>query len=82
MDINPAPFASLQHGRNIISLANAHAYQWGYADGSRRAGGVPPRVPDGWPDAWLDYTHRNSSRMAIQDAFIYWLAHATLPGLS
>lgn len=82
MAINPAAFTSLQNERDLIALANAHAYQWGYADGSRSAGGVPPRVPDGWPLAWLDYTRRNPSRMAIQDAFVLWLAHATLPGLS
>ncbi|GLZ37870.1 hypothetical protein [Actinokineospora sp. NBRC 105648] len=74
--------ASPTTNQEIISFANAVAYQWGYVDATRAAGGRSAPVPDGWAWAWLEYTRRNASRMAIQDAFSLWVDSATLPGLS
>lgn len=90
MAIDPYAFASPTTEQETISLANGHAYQWGYVDATRAAGHGPAcaaahdpvRVPDGWPWAWLEYTRRNPSRMSIQEAFAHWVNNATLPGLS
>jgi hypothetical protein len=64
-----------------ISMANGHAYQWGFHDACVRNGIQPPRVPDGWPFAWLEYVRRNPSRMAIDAAFQQWCREGTLPGV-
>ncbi|HVK20014.1 MAG TPA: hypothetical protein VM677_01505 [Actinokineospora sp.] len=90
MTVDPFRYTSPTTTEEIISLANGHAYEWGYVDAARVAEQDPERVaeqgpvrvPDGWPWAWLEYTRRNPSRMSIQDAFTHWVTHSTLPGLS
>jgi hypothetical protein len=81
MAIDPYRYANPTTTEEIITLANGHAYQWGYADATRAAEQAHVRVPAGWPWAWLEYTRRNPSRMAIQEAFTHWVTHSTLPGL-
>lgn len=82
MDIKPFTYASPTSWKEIVSFANANAYEWAYLDTMREAGCQPKTIPDGWPFAWLEYVRRNPNRMAIREAFRYWRDHATLPGLS
>lgn len=80
--LNPFKYASPTSAlEETIAHANANAYLWGFSDACRKHGVTPTTVPDGWAFAWLEYTRRNTSRMAIQDAFTHWTDHGTLPGL-
>lgn len=64
-------------------FANANGYAWSYLDTCRENGIAARPVPDGWAFAYLEHHRRQSShRLAIREAFRYWRAAATLPGLS
>jgi hypothetical protein len=79
--VSPFTFAPPAGERETISFANANAYEWGYLDTCRELGTDPLRVPDGWAYAWLEYTRRHKSRMAIREAFRMWRDHHMLPNL-
>lgn len=80
--VNPFEFEAAKGEAESITFANGYAYEWAYLDTCRENGVDPKRVPDGWAFAWLEYTRRNPSRMAIREAFRTWRDTGTLPGLA
>lgn len=91
--VDPYSFAGPANQDEAVTFANAAAYEWGYLDTCREnsdavqaTGGDPALVharpvPDGWAHAWLEYTRRTASRMAIREAFRQWRDTGSLPGL-
>lgn len=80
--LNAVEYADPATREEIIAFSNANAYEWSYYDTCRENGVTPITVPPRWAIAWLEYTRRNPSRMAIREGFRQWRDHGTLPGLS